>query len=97
VYKLYKALYGLRQAPRAWNFKLDTVLHELGFSKCKKEYGLYIRVKNKKRLVVGVYVDDLIIMRESDEELNLFKNEMKKVFRMSDLGALLYYLGIEVK
>jgi hypothetical protein len=46
---------------------------------------------------VGVYVDDLIIMGESDQELNLFKNEMKKVFQMSDLGALSYYLGIEVK
>jgi hypothetical protein len=97
VYKLHKALYGLRQAPRAWNCKLDTVLHELGFSKCKTEYGLYIRVKNKMRLVVGGYVDDLIIIGESDQELNLFKNEMKKVFRMSDLGALSYYLGIEVK
>jgi hypothetical protein len=97
VYKLHKTLYGLRQAPRAWNSKLDTVLHELGFSKCKTEYELYIRVKNKIMLVVGVYVDDLIIMRESNQELNLFKNEMKKVFRMSDLGALLHYLGIEVK
>jgi hypothetical protein len=97
VYKLHKALYGLRQAPRAWNSKLDTVLHELGFSKWKTEYGLYIRVKNKKRLVVSVYVNDLIIMGESDQELNLFKKEMKTVLRMSDLGALSYYLGIEVK
>jgi hypothetical protein len=97
VYKSHKTLYGLRQAPRAWNSKLDTVLHELGFSKCKIEYVLYIRVKNKKRLVVGVYVDDLIIMGESDQELNLFKNEMKKVFQMSDFRALSYYLGIEVK
>jgi hypothetical protein len=58
---------------------------------------LYIRVKNKKRFVVGVYIDDLIIMGESDQELNLFKNEMKKVFWMSDIGALSYYLEIEVK
>jgi hypothetical protein len=97
VYKLHKALYGLRQAPRAWNSKLDIVLHELGFSKCKTEYELYIRVKNKMRLIVGVYVKDLIIMGESDQELNLFKNEMKKVFQMCDLGALSYYLGIKVK
>jgi hypothetical protein len=66
VHKLHKTLYGLRQAPRAWNSKLDTILHEFGFSKCKTEYELYIRVKNKKRLVVSVYVDDLIIMEESD-------------------------------
>jgi hypothetical protein len=41
VYKLHKALYDLRKAPRAWNLKLDTMLHKLGFSKCKIEYGLY--------------------------------------------------------
>jgi hypothetical protein len=40
VYKLHKVLYGLRQAPRTWNSKLDICLHELGFSKCKTEYGL---------------------------------------------------------
>jgi hypothetical protein len=49
------------------------------------------------RLVVSVYVDDLIIMGESDQELNLFKNKMKKMFQMSDLDALSYYLRIEVK
>jgi hypothetical protein len=95
VLRLHKALYGLRQAPRAWNSKLDSVLQDLGFIKCKIEHGLYTRVKNSCRLVVGVYVDDLIIMGESNSELIAFKTEMK-VFKMTDLGALSYYLGIEV-
>jgi hypothetical protein len=90
VYKLHKALYGLKQVPRGWNLKLDTVLHELGFIKCKTDYGPYTRVENKVRLVVGVYVVDLIIMGESDQEVSMFKEEMKRVFRMSDLGALSY-------
>jgi hypothetical protein len=97
VLKLHKALYGLRQAPRAWNLKLDSVLHQLGFSKCKSEHGLYTRVKNQSRLLVGVYVDDLIITGESSSEISKFKGEMKKASRMSDLGALSYYLGIEVR
>jgi hypothetical protein len=72
------------------------VLQDLCFIKCKTEHGLYIMVKNSYRLVVGVYVDVLIIMGESSSELIAFKTEMKKVFKMTDLGALSYYLGIEV-
>jgi hypothetical protein len=44
-----------------------------------------------------VYVDDLIILGKSTEVVNVFKQEMKKLFRMSDLGVLSYYLGIEVR
>nr|ABB47537.2 retrotransposon protein, putative, unclassified [Oryza sativa Japonica Group] len=33
VYELSKALYGLRQAPRAWNTRLDRSMKELGFSR----------------------------------------------------------------
>nr|GEY18901.1 ribonuclease H-like domain, reverse transcriptase, RNA-dependent DNA polymerase [Tanacetum cinerariifolium] len=35
VYKLTKALYGLRQVPRAWNMKLDQTLKSLDFKKYK--------------------------------------------------------------
>jgi hypothetical protein len=43
-----------------------------------------------------VYVDDLIITGGSTREIEAFKNQMKKLFSMSDLGLLSYYLGIEV-
>ena len=51
----------------------------------------------KEELVVGVYVDDLIITGARTEDINSFKREMAACFRMSDLGALSYYLGIEVR
>ena len=43
VLPLCKALYGLRQAPRAWNAKLDVTLGELGFQRCATEHALYTR------------------------------------------------------
>jgi Reverse transcriptase (RNA-dependent DNA polymerase) len=34
---------------------------------------------------------------QSEQEIENFKSQMKEIFRMSDLGLLSYYLGIEVK
>jgi hypothetical protein len=61
VLKLSKTLYRLKQAPRAWNAKLDRTLTELGFEKCPSEPALYKRNKKGSTLLVGVYVDDLVI------------------------------------
>lgn len=96
VLRLRKALYGLRQAPRAWNAKLDDTLMSLGFQRSSSEHGVYTRSRGRGRLVVGVYVDDLIITGTSSDDINAFKKEMMSKFQMSDLGLLTYYLGIEV-
>jgi hypothetical protein len=42
VLQLWKALYRLRQAPRAWNAKLDATMGELGFTRCATEHALYM-------------------------------------------------------
>ena len=97
VLKLRKALYGLRQAPRAWNSKLDKELIALGFTKSKLEHAVYRRGNQESFLIVGVYVDDLIISGPCVRDIAQFKLEMKKKFSMSDLGLLSYYLGIEVR
>jgi hypothetical protein len=46
---------------------------------------------------VGVYVDDLLITGTSTKSIGSFKQEMAIVFKMSDLGLLTYYLGIQVQ
>ena len=97
VPKLSKPLYGLRQAPRAWNSKLDQTLVSMGFEKCPLEHAVYKKFSGNSTLLVGVYVDDLIITGGSSKEIAEIKEQMKRKFCMSDLGLLSYYLGIEVK
>jgi hypothetical protein len=43
VLRLRKALYGLRQAPRAWNAKLDSTLKGVGFEQSPHEAAIYDR------------------------------------------------------
>ena len=97
VLKLKKALYGLKQAPRAWNIKLDKTLLSLGFERCPLEHALYKRGKGADHPLVGVYVDNLLITGTNEGEVAKFKLQMKDLFKMSDLGLLSYYLGIEVQ
>ena len=81
VLRLHKALYGLRQAPRAWNAKLDSTLLSLKFKGCASKHGIYTHGHGEQRLIVGVYVDDLIITRGDIEVLGRFKREMSKTSR----------------
>jgi hypothetical protein len=96
VLRLRKALYGLRQAPRAWNAKLDDSLSSLGFKRCPSDYAMYRRGSGDSLLIVGVYVDDLVITGMNTKEIDKFKQQMTELFSMSDLGKLSFYLGIEV-
>ena len=58
---------------------------------------MYTRCHDEQRLIVGGYVDDLIITGGDMEVLGRLKREMSKTFKMSDLGLLSYYLDIEVQ
>jgi hypothetical protein len=55
------------------------------------------KLDDNVQLVVGVYVDDLIITGSDHDNIMSFKEEMAAAFKMSDLGLLHYYLSIEVK
>ena len=97
VLRLKKALYGLKQAPRAWNERIDNYFKRKGFEQCPSEYALYIKAEEKEKLIVALYVDDLIFMGNSQRLISEFKKDMMREFEMTDLGLMRYFLGIEVK
>ncbi|KAL8088344.1 hypothetical protein AgCh_038209 [Apium graveolens] len=67
----------------------------MGFVRCPYKHGVYVKRKGTDSLIVGVYVDDLLVTGSSVELIQDFKNQMNSVFEMSDMGKLSYYLGIE--
>ncbi|XP_024441578.1 uncharacterized protein LOC112324164 [Populus trichocarpa] len=97
VYLLQKALYELKQAPRAWYSRIDDHLLNLGFVKSLSKATLYIRLKDDDILIMSLYVDDLLITGSNELQIEEFKQEMMRVFEMTDLGLMTYFLGMEVK
>lgn len=95
--KLKRALYGLKQAPRAWYMKLDKCLQTLGFIRNSKEHADYRKFSNEIHLIVGVYINDLILTRPDEAFIEEFKQKMMKNFKMSDHGLLTSYMGIKVE
>ena len=97
MYRLKRALYGLKKAPCAWYRRIDSYLTRNGFSKSDGEPTLYIKVASGNVLIVVLYVDDLIFNRNDNFQIAMFKEAMKNEFEMTDLGLLKYCLGIEIK
>ncbi|KAI3681115.1 hypothetical protein L6452_35898 [Arctium lappa] len=97
VYKLKKALYGLHQAPRAWYDTLSTYLLENGFERGIIDKTLFIKRKKKDILLVQIYVDDIIFGSTKDYMCKEFEELMHKRFKMSSMGELTFFLGLQVK
>ena len=94
VCKLIKALYDLKQAPRAWYAKIDEYLRKVCFQWSESEDTLYFRMQYKHFVIIVVYVDDLIITRNNEDHIKKVKGELQPSFKMTDLGTLHYYLRV---
>jgi hypothetical protein len=75
---------------------LDSELTRLSFIRNPLKHAVYRRSEKNGYVLVGVYVDDLIITGSSSANIDAFKREMMKSFSRSDLGLLSYYLGIQM-
>nr|GEU88743.1 putative ribonuclease H-like domain-containing protein [Tanacetum cinerariifolium] len=97
VYKMVKVLYGLHQALRAWYETLANYLLENGFQIRKIDQTLFIKKQTGDIFLVQVYVDDIIFGSTNNELCKAFKKLMKDKFQMSFMGALTFFLGLQVK
>ncbi|XP_014499939.1 uncharacterized protein LOC106760988 [Vigna radiata var. radiata] len=71
----------------------------IGFEKCISEHGVYVQCYEENgredRVIVCLYVDDMLVTGNCSKRIVQFKAKMLHEFEMSDLGQLSYFLGIE--
>ncbi|KAD3640062.1 hypothetical protein E3N88_29285 [Mikania micrantha] len=97
VYKLDKALYGLKQAPRAWYDTLSTFLLKNNFTRGSIDKTLFIKNVGQHKLLVQIYVDDIIFASSDLKLCDAFTELMTKNFEMSAMGELQFFLGLQIK
>src|SRR6266540_231606 len=96
VCRLKKALYGLKQAARAWFERFSSVVHAAGFSTSEHDPALFVHTSKCGRTLLLLYVDDMLITGDDQEYISFVKKKLSEQFKMSNLGVLSYFFGIQV-
>ncbi|XP_011016404.1 PREDICTED: uncharacterized protein LOC105119910 [Populus euphratica] len=93
---LTKAIYGLKQASRAWYTALKHALTEFGFLNSKSDSSLFVFHNGSTLVYCLVYVDDLIITGNNSVFVASIIDHLGQNFSIKDLGLLHFFLGVEV-
>ena len=97
VCRLKKALYGLKQSPRVWFGRFSAVVVDFGLAQSSTNHSLFYRItESGRRILLLVYVDDIVITGDDMDGIALLKSHLHRQFHTKDLGPLKYFLGIEV-
>ena len=73
VCKQRKSLYGLKQAPRQWYKKFDSFMHKIEFKRRETNHYCYVKFFDNSYIILLLYVDDMLIVGSSIEEINDLK------------------------
>src|SRR5256714_5372393 len=95
---LGKALYGLKQSPRAWFHLIAEVLYDFDFKQSTADPCIWLHEnENGERIYIALYVDDLIIAGDNEDDILTIKRRLSERFEMKDLGIAKKFLGIEIE
>jgi hypothetical protein len=97
VYKLHKARYRIKQAPRAWYECLRDFLIKNGFRIGNADPTLFTRKMGKDLCICQIYVDDIIFGSTNKSFCDKFRKIMTDRFVMSMMGVLTFFLGFQIK
>ena len=96
VCHLKKALYGIREATKAWNALLTSWLISYGFTQSLVDPRVFVLFVDKLIYILVVNVDDSILTGKAEKFFTDFKTSFSARFKIEDLGPAYWLLGCRI-
>ncbi|CAM8962861.1 unnamed protein product [Rhodiola kirilowii] len=96
VYRLKKALYGPKLVPRAWYERVTEFLINHGYVRGGVDKTLFVKHTRSDFVIAQIYVDDIVFGSSNQKMVDKFVEQMQSEFKMSMVGGMCYFLGLQV-
>lgn len=97
VWKLKGGMYGLKQAPLLWNEHINARLLSFGFIRHPGESGLYFHHAPDGLVLLGLYVDDILVAAPSPRTLHYVRAKLFAAYSIKDIGPVSKFLGLNIR
>ena len=95
VLKLKTSLYGLKQSGREWYIEACHGLQGIGLRPTAVEPSIF--TLEDKSLILGLYVDDMLILSANEESIERVVKSIKKLWDIKDMGEVKKILGLNIQ
>lgn len=96
VWMIQWELYGMKQSGRIWNQTINKQMLSWGFTCLSCESCIYYRSSDSGTIISAIHADDFLSIASNKEKSECCKDQMHKVWTISDLGIIHFIVGIAV-
>jgi hypothetical protein len=98
VCRMWKCLYGLKQASRQWYLKVKSDLLALGYITTEADQGLFLLPGPNNTIILWLvlWVDDFFLLSFSRALLDTHKDAICRLYKTRDLGQPSIFVGYEI-
>jgi hypothetical protein len=87
-------MYGLKQSGKAWYDDIYSKLRKLGFTRTESDWSVFVSTDGS--IIIGLYVDDMVIAGRSIDAIKALKQALTKEYPLKDMGEITGCLGIRI-
>ena len=96
VWRLLRALYGLKQGSKKWYDAMSQAMAKLGFTRSEADNSVFFKCIGKDIIITAIHVNNGKVTGNNTPLIKKFKEDMNNKYKLTDLGPVNWLLGIKI-